>query len=109
MLGPSLSRSAPLLKNTRRYSDVSVRPWNAAATQNRADGKYYDEGWQHALATHPEVISVTSWNEWHEGTQIEPAVPKARRRQRCRRSLCLMRAPLLLSVSRFPKCAAGVL
>lgn len=21
---------------------------------------------------------MTSWNEWHEGTQIEPAVPKAR-------------------------------
>lgn len=57
---------------------MSVRPWNAAATQDRADGRYYDDGWRQAVAAQPEVVSVTSWNEWHEGTQIEPAVPKAR-------------------------------
>ena len=22
-----------------------------------------------------KIVSVTSFNEWHEGTQIEPAVP----------------------------------
>ena len=24
----------------------------------------------------PELVGITSFNEWHEGTQIEPAVPK---------------------------------
>ena len=31
--------------------------------------------WEEALKIHPEYISVTSFNEWHEGTQIEPAIP----------------------------------
>lgn len=29
--------------------------------------------WQAVLAQHPEVVAVVSFNEWHEGTQIEPA------------------------------------
>ncbi|MCA9439727.1 MAG: alpha-mannosidase, partial [Candidatus Omnitrophica bacterium] len=28
-----------------------------------------------AIEARPDFISVTSFNEWHEGTQIEPAVP----------------------------------
>ena len=28
------------------------------------------------MAVKPEVIGITSFNEWHEGTQIEPAVTK---------------------------------
>lgn len=58
------------------YVDVSVRPWNSGATVDRRDGKYYDEGWKEAMAVEAEIVSVTSFNEWHEGTQIEPAVPK---------------------------------
>ena len=30
----------------------------------------------HALGTDPDFIGITSFNEWHEGTQIEPAIPK---------------------------------
>jgi glycoprotein endo-alpha-1,2-mannosidase len=29
-----------------------------------------------AIGAHPAVIAITSYNEWHEGTQIEPAIPK---------------------------------
>jgi glycoprotein endo-alpha-1,2-mannosidase len=29
-----------------------------------------------AIAVKPEIITITSYNEWHEGTQIEPAAPK---------------------------------
>jgi hypothetical protein len=40
-----------------------------------AGGRRYDEQWAAALAAGADVVTVTSWNEWHEGTQIEPARP----------------------------------
>jgi hypothetical protein len=39
------------------------------------DGQRYDTLWQGAFAAGADVVSITSWNEWHEGTQIEPAKP----------------------------------
>jgi hypothetical protein len=38
-------------------------------------GRRYDDMWAGALAAGADVVTITSWNEWHEGTQIEPAVP----------------------------------
>ena len=29
-----------------------------------------------ASTSSPDIIGITSFNEWHEGTQIEPAIPK---------------------------------
>ena len=29
-----------------------------------------------AIKVNPDFIGITSFNEWHEGTQLEPAVPK---------------------------------
>jgi glycoprotein endo-alpha-1,2-mannosidase len=40
---------------------------------DRADGARYDAMWQAAVAARPAWVSVTSFNEWHESTQIEPA------------------------------------
>ena len=40
---------------------------------DRQNGARYDSTWQAAIATKPEWISVVSFDEWHEGTQIEPA------------------------------------
>jgi hypothetical protein len=40
-----------------------------------AAGLRYDTEWRAAFAAGADVVSVTSWNEWHEGTQIEPAKP----------------------------------
>ena len=34
--------------------------------------------WRAAIAAHADVVTITSFNEWHEGTQIEPAAPSAR-------------------------------
>jgi hypothetical protein len=40
-----------------------------------ANGERYDYTWRSALAAGADVVSITSFNEWHEGTQIEPAKP----------------------------------
>ena len=32
--------------------------------------------WKEAINIHSEIVSVTSFNEWHEGSQIESAVKK---------------------------------
>jgi glycoprotein endo-alpha-1,2-mannosidase len=31
---------------------------------------------RNAIDTNPDFVGITSFNEWFEGTQIEPAVPK---------------------------------
>ena len=59
------------------YSDLRIRPWNTANQRAREDGAYYDRQWQAALGVSPPIVGVTSYNEWHEGTQIEPARPFA--------------------------------
>lgn len=59
------------------YIDTRVRPWNGKNTRPRQDGRYYKNSLQKALDINPSMISITSFNEWHEGTQIETAVPKA--------------------------------
>ena len=41
----------------------------------RKDGATYKEQWNTALGTsvEPTMVTITSFNEWHEGSQIEPA------------------------------------
>ena len=46
-----------------------------ARVRDRNDGRWYDHMWQAALRATPDVVTITSYNEWHEGTQIEPARP----------------------------------
>jgi glycoprotein endo-alpha-1,2-mannosidase len=41
----------------------------------RRRGATYDSMWRAALAAQPDIVTITSFNEWHEGTQIEPARP----------------------------------
>jgi hypothetical protein len=53
----------------RATSDLRVKP--------RRNGARYDEMWRGALRANADLITITSYNEWHEGTQIEPA--RARR------------------------------
>jgi len=57
------------------YEDTAVRPWNRVHKKERKNGEYYAEYFQKAISLRPKFISVTSFNEWHEGTQIEPAIP----------------------------------
>jgi glycoprotein endo-alpha-1,2-mannosidase len=53
----------------RATGDPVVKP--------RRDGATYDSMWRAAIAARPDEITITSFNEWQEGTQIEPAAPPA--------------------------------
>lgn len=44
-------------------------------TTDRKNGQRYDDQWAGAFYSGADMISITSYNEWHEGTNIEPAVP----------------------------------
>jgi len=57
------------------YDDSRIRPWNTANKRSRNGDNYYREMFNHALDCSPSIISITTYNEWGEGTQIEPAVP----------------------------------
>jgi hypothetical protein len=35
----------------------------------------YDKHWMSVIGARPDIVSITTYNEWHEGTQIEAAVP----------------------------------
>jgi glycoprotein endo-alpha-1,2-mannosidase len=41
--------------------------------RHRNDGQTYDRMWKTALRAGADLITITSYNEWQEGTQIEPA------------------------------------
>ena len=54
------------------YNDVRIRPGSGFA-QDREGGAYYDRSWQAAIASQPNWVVITSFNEWPEGTYIEPS------------------------------------
>jgi hypothetical protein len=37
-------------------------------------GERYLASWEAALAAQPDWIMITSWNEWFEGTSVEPSI-----------------------------------
>lgn len=55
------------------YNDTKIRPWNGAATRSREGGGAFARAWRSALGADPAAVTITSYNEWGEGTQIEPA------------------------------------
>ena len=42
----------------------------------RQNGATYDNLWKAAIKAHPDGVTITSFNEWGEGTQIEPAAAR---------------------------------
>jgi hypothetical protein len=54
---------------------TSVRAEHVSYGRSRDNGATYDSRWMGDLGARPDVVVITSYNEWHEGTQIEPAVP----------------------------------
>jgi len=58
------------------YDDTHVRQPGLAVP--RAKAQLYGSLWFVAVAAQPDWILVTSWNEWHEGSEIEPSVEDGR-------------------------------
>ncbi len=54
------------------YDDRKTGRGNAFAV-GREDGAYYARSWQAAIGSQPDWIVITSFNEWPEGTYIEPS------------------------------------
>jgi hypothetical protein len=52
------------------------RAGESPAGRPRRNGLTYDDMWSAALRAAPDAVTITSFNEWGEGTQIEPAQPR---------------------------------
>ncbi|WP_207755423.1 ThuA domain-containing protein [Nonomuraea cypriaca] len=59
------------------YIDDRAVPGNTTPTLARDNGATYDREWTNAIGTAPTWVSITSFNEWHEGSVIEPAVARS--------------------------------
>lgn len=57
------------------YDDTRLNLWNTSCTRDRRNGEYYREMASAAFNAGVHYLGITSYNEWHEGTQIEPAIP----------------------------------
>jgi hypothetical protein len=53
------------------YDDTKIRKPGLKA--GRQDGQTYRVLWEEALKADPDWVLITSWNEWHEGSEIEPS------------------------------------
>ncbi|MGD2094404.1 MAG: hypothetical protein PVH77_05285 [Phycisphaerales bacterium] len=59
------------------YDDTKIREPGLAV--GRYDGKLYRLQWEEAIEADPHWILITSFNEWHEGSEIEPSLQYGRR------------------------------
>ncbi len=53
------------------YDDTLVRDPGTVQERGRK-GERYTSTWEAALAAEPDWVAITSWNEWFEGTSVEP-------------------------------------
>jgi glycoprotein endo-alpha-1,2-mannosidase len=78
--GTSFSRICASARRLALVCAPSVGPgFNArpvigdSLVMSRKRGKRYDAMWKRALHARADIVTITSYNEWHEGTQIEAA------------------------------------
>jgi len=54
------------------YDDTKIRKPGLAV--GRFSGEVYNVQWEAAISAAPDWVLITSWNEWHEGSEIEPSI-----------------------------------
>jgi len=56
------------------YDDHKLGRPEPRPITSRHDGETYRILWEEAIAAKPDWVLITSWNEWHEGSEIEPSL-----------------------------------
>jgi hypothetical protein len=56
------------------YDDTSQHRPAPRPNTDRHNGETYKVLWEEAIAANPDWVLITSWNEWHEGSEIEPSL-----------------------------------
>jgi glycoprotein endo-alpha-1,2-mannosidase len=56
------------------YDDRNTGRPSPRPVTDRWGGETYRVLWQEATAAAPDYVLITSWNEWHEGSELEPSV-----------------------------------
>jgi hypothetical protein len=54
---------------TPGYDDRKFR--SPGEFRDRANGDYYKKSWLAAIGSQPDMITISTWNEWYEGSSIE--------------------------------------
>lgn len=65
---------SPGWDDTRADCKADVRVPSAAHRQERGDGAFFGATFDAAIASNPDWLWVNSFNEWVEGTYVEPSV-----------------------------------
>jgi hypothetical protein len=69
------------------YDDTNIPGRSKTFSVDRAGGAYYERTFQGAIASRPDWVMISSFNEWLEGHQIEPSVSYGTRFLELTRSL----------------------
>ena len=60
--------------NDGAISTISMPTTRCRRATARNNGATYHESWAGAIASNPDWITITTFNEWFEGAMIEPSV-----------------------------------
>jgi hypothetical protein len=61
------------------YDDTRLNRPAPRPVTDRLGGETYRVLWEQAISAHPSWVLITSWNEWHEGSEIEPSLENGER------------------------------